>query len=79
MEDQRREKDNPFQPISLDERLSRPVPKTRHTVHEPMMMRPASCTAARRFISPPSWVLPPRLNRRLRRRSPFLRSSRSVR
>ena len=40
MEDQRREKDNPFQPISLDERLSRPVPKTRHTVHEPMMMRP---------------------------------------
>ena len=40
MEDQRREKDNPFQPISLDERLSRPVPKTRHTAHEPMMMRP---------------------------------------
>ena len=77
MEDQRREKDNPFQPISLDERLSRPVPKTRHTVHEPMMMRPGQLYG--RFISPPSWVLLPRPNRRLRRRSPFLRSSRSVR
>ena len=39
MEDQRREKDNPFQPISLDERLSRPVPKTRHTAHAVLSAR----------------------------------------
>lgn len=52
MEDQRREKDNPFQPISLDERLSRPVPKTRHTVHEPMMMRPGQLYGRTPFYQP---------------------------
>lgn len=34
MEEQRRETDNPFQPISLDERLSRPVSKP-HTPRAP--------------------------------------------
>lgn len=52
MEDQRREKDNPFQPISLDERLSRPVPKTRHTAHEPMMMRPGQLYGRTPFYQP---------------------------
>ena len=52
MEDQRREKDNPFQPISLDERLSRPVPKTRHTAHEPMMMRPGQLYGRAPFYQP---------------------------
>lgn len=52
MEDQRREKDNPFQPISLDERLSRPVPKTRHTSHEPMMMRPGQLYGRTPFYQP---------------------------
>lgn len=52
MEDQRREKDNPFQPISLDERLSRPVPKTRHTAHEPMMMRPGQLYGRMPFYQP---------------------------
>ena len=51
MEDQRREKDNPFQPISLDERLSRPVPKTRHTAHEPMMMRPGQAVRSHAVLS----------------------------
>lgn len=52
MEDQRREKDNPFQPISLDERLSRPVPKIRHTAHEPMMMRPGQLYGRTPFYQP---------------------------
>lgn len=52
MEDQRREKDNPFQPISLDERLSRPVPKTRHTAQEPMMMRPGQLYGRTPFYQP---------------------------
>ena len=52
MEDQCREKDNPFQPISLDERLSRPVPKTRHTAHEPMMMRPGQLYGRTPFYQP---------------------------
>ncbi len=52
MEDQRREKDNPFQPISLDERLSRPVPKTRHTAHEPMMIRPGQLYGRTPFYQP---------------------------
>lgn len=52
MEDQRRGKDNPFQPISLDERLSRPVPKTRHTAHEPMMMRPGQLYGRTPFYQP---------------------------
>lgn len=52
MEDQRREKDNPFQPISLDERLSRPAPKTRHTAHEPMMMRPGQLYGRTPFYQP---------------------------
>lgn len=52
MEDQHREKDNPFQPISLDERLSRPVPKTRHTAHEPMMMRPGQLYGRTPFYQP---------------------------
>lgn len=52
MEDQRREKDNPFQPISLDERLSRPVPKTRHMAHEPMMMRPGQLYGRTPFYQP---------------------------
>ena len=51
MEDQRREKDNPFQPISLDERLSRPVPKARHSVSEPMM-RPGQLYGRTPFYQP---------------------------
>lgn len=51
MEKQRREADNPFQPISLDERLSRPVSKP-HTPHAPMMMRPGQLYGRTPFYQP---------------------------
>lgn len=51
MEEQRRETDNPFQPISLDERLSRPVSKP-HTPRAPMMMRPGQLYGRTPFYQP---------------------------
>ena len=51
MEEQRRETDNPFQPISLDERLSRPVSKP-HTPRAPMMMRPGQLYGRMPFYQP---------------------------
>lgn len=58
MEKQRREADNPFQPISLDERLSRPVSKS-HTPHAPMMMRPGQLYGRTPFYQPAVMGSPP--------------------
>ena len=79
MEDQRREKDNPFQPISLDERLSRPVPKTRHTVHEPMMMRPGQLYGRTPFYQPAVMGSPAPTEPAAPQTVPFSSFSRSVR